>query len=479
MKRTDVEHLVRQMSWPEPPASLRARVLSDMPIAEQPIAGAARVAGSQDPARRTRIAHENARVGHGWRRASVFVALSILVMLASCTGYDVWANRELEAEIARIESRYGSLDVKTLRVPDVPVGDNRARIVRAAAALAVGIQDRSYHYVPWPVASPVPANLRAFADANREAIRLAAEIRNRQQSNWERKTGEWGDVPGTGIMILGDAIAVSALIDSEAGRADEAASLLVSGLGISASMRTEFGPDRWLVSRILQAARQLLTTCAPSEAALKDVAWWLNENEMPDGMRPSILANMKRGHDMFTRMEHGDIDRNTARVVYPESWPDWPSPFLGIAAQLGRPFVRTAHLRYLQHMTRLLDLESAPRPLPALEEPAPPESWAFVDRLTHRFTEGAWGYSERGDEFMSELGAAEVAVALRRFKLDHTAYPDDLSALTPTYLVRVPMDPFTGQPPVYARQGEGFTLRAKAARPGSERWGAFVWNVPK
>jgi hypothetical protein len=63
--------------------------------------------------------------------------------------------------------------------------------------------------------------------------------------------------------------------------------------------------------------------------------------------------------------------------------------------------------------------------------------------------------------------------------LDHTAYPDDLSDLAPTYLVRVPIDPFTGRPPVYARQGEGFTLRAKASRPGGERWGAFEWNVPK
>jgi len=478
MKRTDVEHLVRQMAWPEPPASLRTRVLSDVPIAEQPIVGAARVAGSRDPARRPPIARETARTGHRWRRAGVLVSLGLLLTFGSCTSLDVWANREVEAEIARIEARYGSLDVKTIRVPDVPVADNRARMVRAAAALAVGLQDRPYHYLGIPVPSPVPANLRAFADANREAIRLAAEIRNRHQSNWEHKPGDRGDAPWTGVTILGDAIYVSALLNIEAGRADEAASLIVSGLGIGASMRQE--TELWpFGTQAFQATRQLLTASAPSKVALKEVARWLNENRMPDGMRPMILARMKRDNDMFTRMEHGDVDRHTAEVVYPESWPDWPSAFIGIAAQVGRPFVRTAHLRYLQQMAQIVDLESGPRPRPSREEPPPPEPWAFVDRLTHRFADGAWGYSEGGDDFMAELSAAEVAVALRRFKLDHKAYPDTLSTLAPTYLVRLPIDPFTGQPPVYARVGEGFTLRVNASWPGREKWFALEWNVPR
>jgi len=477
MKRTDVEHLVRQMAWPEPPASLRARVLADIPIVEQPIAGAARVAGSQDPARRPQIARETERSGHGWRRAAVLVGLGILFMLGSCTGFDVWANRQVEAEIARIEARFGTLDEKT-RVPAVPAADNRARMVRAAAALAVRLQDRPYHYFGTPVPSPVPANLRAFAEANREAIRLAAEIRNRHQSNWEHKPGVRGDLPWTDISILGDALYISALIEIEAGRADEASSLIVSDLGIGASMRqeAEFWPSN---EQALLATRRLLTASAPSKAALKEVAWWLNENRMPDGMRPRILARMKQGHEMFARLEQGDVDRDTAEIVYPESWPDWPSAFIGIAAQIGRPFVRTAHLRYLQQMAQVIELESGPRPRPVLPEPPPPEPWAFVDRLTHRFADGAWNYSDAGDDLAAELGAAEVAVALRRFKLDRKNYPDDLSALVPVYLTRLPIDPYTGQPPAYARQGDGFTLRAKASSPWMTRWRALEWNVPK
>jgi hypothetical protein len=68
------------------------------------------------------------------------------------------------------------------------------------------------------------------------------------------------------------------------------------------------------------------------------------------------------------------------------------------------------------------------------------------------------------DRFNSTLGATELAVALRRFRIDHGTYPDKLSALVPAYVGGVPIDPFTGQPPVYTRQGTGFHLHAEGGQ---------------
>jgi hypothetical protein len=79
-------------------------------------------------------------------------------------------------------------------------------------------------------------------------------------------------------------------------------------------------------------------------------------------------------------------------------------------------------------------------------------------------TAGLVGAIESGDLFASELNAAELAVALRRFRLDRGAYPDELSALAPEYLASVPIDPFTGRPPVYTRKGAGFELHAEGPR---------------
>ena len=484
MKRTDVEHLVRQMAWPEPPASLRTRVLSDVPIAEQPIAGAARVAGSRDPARRPQIARETPSLsGRGWRRTVVLVACGILAMLASCTGYDGWANRQVDAEIARFEARFGSLDEKASLVPAVPAADNRARMVRAAAALAVPATARRYLYLVTPVPSPLPADLRPFAEDNRAAIRLAGEIRTRRQSNWEIRKSEDAWPPFNAISILSDAIFVTTLLDIEAGHADDAANMIVSGLGISASMRQE--PDAvtqmhrsYDARRHLDAIRRLITTSAPSKVALRELAGWLAEDRMPDGMRPAMLTEARRGNAVFARMERGDVDSDVAANMYPPNWPEWPSAFLGIAARIGRPFVRTARVRYLQQMERLLDAETGPRPRPALPDP-PAQRWALIDRLTDKVAEGTRYFAHIGDDWMGELGAAEIAVALRRFKLDHKNYPDDLSALAPVYLTRLPVDPYTGQPPVYARVGAGFTLRAIGSRPGMNRWLVLEWNVPR
>jgi len=228
-----------------------------------------------------------------------------------------------------------------------------------------------------------------------------------------------------------------------------------------------------------EALRHLLSTSTPSAAALKEVAWWLAENRTPDPVQISLLAEMKGTNAMFMRMERGEIDPRTAEYIYPMTWPHWPSSFLGPAARVGRPFVRMARLRYLRHVEQLLDAQAGPRPRPALPEPPAPQRWALVDRLVDKFTAGTWHRSNLGDNFAGALGAAELAVALRRFKLERFEYPADLSALVPSYLDRMPIDPHTGRPPIYVRQGPGFTLRVTDSSSGAEKWWAFEWDVKR
>jgi hypothetical protein len=95
------------------------------------------------------------------------------------------------------------------------------------------------------------------------------------------------------------------------------------------------------------------------------------------------------------------------------------------------------------------------------------------------FTAGLVRTIESGDLFASELNAAELAVALRRFRLDRGAYPDDLSALAPEYLASVPIDPFTGRPPVYTRKGAGFELHAEGPKNRTPRPPELDWVVAK
>jgi len=473
MTRREIEDRVRGLAWPSPPAALRERVLAAAAPSES--RGALRTAEGAAILHPHPVPMDEPRAFRRpvWRTAPVLFVIAALITIGACTGLDLWAKRELDVEIARLQAKYGSLDVATVIVPAVPDHDNRARVARAAAEFAKPIAGQQFHHIKRPVPSPVPADLRAFADANRDALRLLGDIRTRQQSNWEVDYRNRSYPPWNSLTLLSDALFVTSLLDLEAGRPDDAARQIMLGLAVSASLRQEPWDQRVRFHNImpvqLAAIRQLLSAATPSAPVLKELAWWLAENRVPDPVQLSLLADIKGENAVLARMERGDIDPGTVEYIYPMTWPRWPSMLVRPAAQIGRPFVRMARLRYLRHMDRLLDVHMGPRPRPAAPEPPPPQRWALVDRLVYKFTFGTSDSSDLGDDFASGLAVAEVAVALRRFKLERIDYPDDLSALVPNYLDRLPIDPYTGRPPVYTRQGSGFRLQARA----------LEWDVKK
>lgn len=56
------------------------------------------------------------------------------------------------------------------------------------------------------------------------------------------------------------------------------------------------------------------------------------------------------------------------------------------------------------------------------------------------------------------LLAARTGLACRLYKSRTGQYPENLEALVPTILKEVPIDPFTGKPFLYRRQGQGFIV---------------------
>lgn len=479
MKLADVEDRVRQMPWPEPPAELRARVLSGDPVDERWTSWVAR--GTSDPsAREISIKPAATTDGrHGWRRFGIATALGLLLMAGSCAALDVIEGHRVEAEIARFEAKYGSLVEAPTAGLEGPPSDNRAIVVRAATELVVRVPGQTYHFIDPRVGSPVPANLRAFAEANRDAIRVAGGVRNRHESNWNIDYRS-DMLPYEPIRILSDAIYLTALMHLEAGRSDDAIGDVVTGLGVAASLRQERSvviQHLWMSNVSwpqFNAARDILARSEPSPRALAELAALLAEDRAPEPMLASILDEVRATNAIFARMENGDIDPGIVSYIYPMTWPSWPSTFVPAAARIGRPFVRQARVRYLQHMEQVLDVLTSPRPHRAMPEYPTPRRWELVDRLTEKFA-GFTGMEARSaDDYLSGLAAAQLAVALRRYRQDYGTYPDDLSRLVPKYLASVPNDPFTGRPPVYARQGGGFTLRST-----HKSWLPIEWTLDR
>jgi hypothetical protein len=67
-------------------------------------------------------------------------------------------------------------------------------------------------------------------------------------------------------------------------------------------------------------------------------------------------------------------------------------------------------------------------------------------------------------------------LACRVFKARTGRYPDSLAELVPDLLPAVPIDPFTGDPLVYRREGEGFVVYSLGSNQKDDG-GRSTWTV--
>jgi hypothetical protein len=125
------------------------------------------------------------------------------------------------------------------------------------------------------------------------------------------------------------------------------------------------------------------------------------------------------------------------------------------------PVLRFDEAQYLQHMSGMIAAARQP-PLAAVRDSEQLEAriesaprWAVMTRILTPAL--ARSYS-RCALAQTELAVARVALALRLFQHKTGAYPADLSALVPEFLPTMPIDPLSGKPLVYRREGSGFVL---------------------
>jgi hypothetical protein len=416
-----------------------------------------------------------------WRRRILTVAIAgLLALLVGRAIFDFWARRRVDEVAARVEQKFGSLDQASLTPAPVPAEENRARAMRAAASLLAGKtaehQPAFSAFTASRTPVPVPAGLRAFVDASEPALKVAHDARGRRQSNWEVDYATGNAMPSLlDIRSLSNALYLEARIALDEDRPDAAATSITTGLALSSSLRQEPNLVTQLIriavgTRHFDAVQRLLTASEPSGSSLADVAAWLSENRLPDPMELGLLSELKHFNAMWARAETVGLQALTG-----ETTP--PSPWMSPVEWLLRPLGRILRVRQLEQMELLLESQKGARP--RTEIPAP-SSWALPQRLAHVAVPGLERAIDTGDQFNGQLVVAELAVALRRYRLDHGQYPEDLSQLSPAYLAAVPNDPQTGKPPAYSRQGAGFHLRAEKPRSTTAQHAALLeWTVPK
>jgi hypothetical protein len=71
---------------------------------------------------------------------------------------------------------------------------------------------------------------------------------------------------------------------------------------------------------------------------------------------------------------------------------------------------------------------------------------------------------------------ARTGLACRIFKSRTGEYPENLEALVPGLLTEVPVDPFTGNPLVYRREGKGFLVYSLGSNLKDDG-GRSTWEI--
>ena len=194
----------------------------------------------------------------------------------------------------------------------------------------------------------------------------------------------------------------------------------------------------------------------------------LVENRKTDPMRVGLLAELKHTNAMLARIDRGDRPPSLDSSDLPVG------PFSkGRLGRLGRPLIRLTRVQYLRDMENLIEAQAGPRPRPAFQGAS---RWRLTDPLglSASGVRGLERAIDSGDDFNSVLDVTQTGVALRRYQLDRGSYPDDLAALEPAYLARLP-----AKPPAYARTGAGFTLKGEAVRTSGPESAALAWTVSR
>jgi hypothetical protein len=417
------------------------------------------------------------------RRVFIVVLSLVMIVLVARAGMDLWAGHRIRVVTATLEQRHGSLDASTLAVAPVPAAENRARAMRAAATFMVGQHQVAAKMSPFlrqPGPLAVPPDLRAFVEANRAALRVADEARARRLANWEADYARATNLPALlEIRTLSNAIYLAARIELDENRADAAATQLATGLSLSSSLRQEPAIIAQLIRCALgllqfEGVQRLVTQFEPSKASLEELARWLAEERTPEPAHIGLLGELRLVSTALAQGDNGLGEGLLGNAGSGGNASTWARRAIGF----GKPMIRLAFAGTMEQIGHLLEIQTGPRPRPAL--PEVPQTWSPLKRLENMVIPGLARTMDSSDQFSSARGLTELAVALRRYRLDRGQYPDTLAALVPVYLPSVPIDPLTGAAPVYAREGAGFRLKAKKDATMSGAMAATLdWSVPK
>jgi len=155
------------------------------------------------------------------------------------------------------------------------------------------------------------------------------------------------------------------------------------------------------------------------------------------------------------------------------------------AMYVARPFRLLDESAYLEYMPQLIDLAVLPsyKSRDSLEKLEDELSGLSKFKVSARLVIPAASRAlETQDRLVAQCDLAEMAIYLKQFKMKTGSYPEKLDAIVLEYIRELPVDPFTGTPYVYRKEGDGFVLYSVGVNLADDngepdgRAGDIVWR---
>ena len=392
----------------------------------------------------------------------IVVAVALLVRAA----LNFTEGRKLAGAIAELKAKGAPLSAKDLAAP-CPDADNAARLWKAATNLlsvdneGKGLLGRAF--MDLVASKPLgPADRSVIAGIiakNHEALDLLYKMAEMPCFLYRDPGAPLQEVMGPEAvrMILATRLmGFDALLKAESGDIPSAVDRIRAGLGSVSKVAQEGTLLTYLIS--VAETRMLLSFL---DAACRG-------NEVDGGILLRLVADLEpspwrerlagsiSGDRIFTLDSGLDTIQGNSRAM------DDKKLFNRLLYWLLRPVLKDEVRWQLEKLTRWEQMARDPyfmqRELlktdPAFSGNAP---WYF--KLTGFLDGGAYGsIFLKGAQLEATFLASRTGLACRLFKSGTGQYPESLGELVPGILKEIPVDPFTGKPLVYRREGGGFIV---------------------
>ena len=320
-----------------------------------------------------------------------------------------------------------------------------------------------------PLPAPTKSALGAIVLSNQAALQLFAQGADCEQSRYSLDLTRGFEAVFPHLPKIRTAVqvvAVSALVHADARDGKQAATDVLTALGLARSLQAE-------PSLISQSMRAVSVSIAV--AALEQT---VNRSSVTQGSLSKLFSVLQRMEAYDARGEGFNRALAAERITV-SAMLETPQKMLELLPAPGKDLSNEERSQIVARLQDARNLkaeqqygEETFRQLMTIRQTDLPErlkAGDFIQQQAARATEKklalvAWLIRGLGGPLARETGCLATlrlgltAVALEQFRAAHSRYPDTLSELSPEYSSSALVDPFDGQPLRYKKKAGGYLL---------------------